>query len=170
MNYYVSSIFNRTYEIRCGKGVVDNKRNLVIVSYFCKSLYIHDFSIGVSECLYIESLGVWLEGIIHFVFVIGIHESRCNAVFGKRMLQKIVSSSVDVLCSYDVITVFGDCLDCVCYSCRTRTNSKGSHASFKGCYSFFKYILGRIGKSAVNISRILQRETVFSVLAVLEYK
>ena len=80
------------------------------------------------------------------------------------MFKIVVCSAVNCLCGYDVIALLGKCLECISKSCRTRCNCQCCNTAFKGCYSLFKNIFCRVCKSAVDVTRISQTETVSCVL------
>ena len=53
--------------------------------------------------------------------------------------------------------------------CCTGSYSQAADTSFEGCYTVFKYALGGVGQTAVDVARVTEPKTVSGMLAVLEH-
>ena len=74
MNHDVCSVFDRTDEIRCSEGVVDDQRQAVSVGYFSYGIDIRNVAVRVAQCFQENGSGVLLNGTFHFTEVVGIYE------------------------------------------------------------------------------------------------
>jgi hypothetical protein len=62
VNNDVCSVLDRTYQIRGCKGIINYQRNLVCVCNVCESLDVYNIGVRVSKGLYMDCLGVILNG------------------------------------------------------------------------------------------------------------
>ncbi len=86
------------------------------------------------------------------------------------MGKEIECASVYSLGSYNMLSALCKRADCVIDGSRSGSRCKSRDAAFKRSDSLLKNILGGIGKSAVNVARVSETETVGGVLAVMEDK
>ena len=84
------------------------------------------------------------------------------------MCEEVVSTAVDSVCCYDVVSCLSKILDRVCNCCCAGSNCESCNSAFKGSYSLLEDILSRVCKSAVDIACVSKTETCGSVCAVLE--
>ena len=80
------------------------------------------------------------------------------------MCQVVVSTTIDGLGSYDMLSGFCQCLEGVGQSCCTGSYTKSCNTALQRSNSLFENVYCRVGQSAVNITGISQSETVCCVL------
>ena len=119
MDYDVSTVFDRTNEIRCAKGVIDYKGKSVLVSNLCNSIYICNIAVRISQCLQENCPCVICDGTLDFLKIMGVNKCGCNSVLRKGVSQKIVGSAVDCLLCNNMTAVCSQGLDGVADSCST---------------------------------------------------
>ena len=169
MEYDVCAVLDRSYKVRSRKCVIHYEWDLVCMSDGCELLDIDNIGVRVSECLNMDRFCVLLDRILNFLVVERINEGCCHTVLRKCMCEEVVGSSVDVLCCNDVVTcmckVFKYIGCCRCTGC----NCKCCNAALKCCDSLFKYILGRVCQSSIDVSGIGKSETCCCMFAVFKY-
>ena len=170
MNYDVSAVLDRSYEIWCCKCAVDHKWNLVCVSDICNCLDIWNLWVRISKDLNVEGLCVLLDSILKCLWIKWINECCIYIVILECMCKEIVCSAVDILCCYDVVSCKCKVLNCVCNCCCAWANCQCCNATLEGRDSSLKYILCWICKSSVDVAGILECESVSCMLWVVEYE
>ena len=164
MDNYISTIFNWSYKIWSCEGTVNNKRNLMCVCNFCNFFNIGNLRIWISKYFYVKSLCILLNGSFKVLRIQWINEGCCYSEIYDCMCKVIISSSINILCCYNVISCKGKILNHIGNSCCTGSYGQGCNATFKLCNSSLKNILCRIGKSSINITCITKSETVCRML------
>ena len=101
--------------------------------------------------------------------IVSVHKGGGDAELGQGVLQQIVTTAVDGLLSYDVVTGLSQCLDGVGDGSCTGSSSQSSHAAFQSGNALLEHILGGVGQTAVDVAGVCQTEAVRSVLAVAEH-
>ena len=169
MNNDISTIFNRSYKVRCCKCVINNKWNVMCMCNLSNSFNINNFRIRISKCFNLNSFSIRLDCCFNSIIIKRIYECSFNSVIWKCMCKKVICSTVDILSCYDMISCMSKRLESISQSCCTRTNSKCCYTTFKCCDSLFEYIFCWIGKTTVDVTCILKTKSVSSMLAVMEY-
>ena len=85
------------------------------------------------------------------------------------MSQQVIGSAVNIFSCNNMIAILCKVLNGISYRCCSRGNGKGCESPLQCCNSPFKYILGRVGKSSVNIACIRQIKPCCRMLAVMKY-
>ena len=165
----ISTVFERTNQVRSTEGVVDHDRNLVLVSEFRDGFDIRDVGIRVAERFNEDELRVGLDGAFDFFEVVDVNESRFNAELAERVFKEVVSTAVDGALSDHVVALAGESRDGVGKSCCTRSDCEACDTAFESCDALFKNVLRGVGEATVNVACILQVETVRSVLGAVEH-
>ena len=94
----ISTIFDRTDQIRCGKGRIHNQRNIMGMSHFGDSLQIDHVGVRIAKSFYKDCLCIVLNSSFKRAFLVGIYES-CSYLIIQRecMGQIVVCTAVDRL-------------------------------------------------------------------------
>ena len=163
VNHDVGTVFQRTVDDGC-EGVVNNHGNIVFVCYLCYRLKVEHVRVRVAQCLEIKHLCVWFDGFLYLVEVARVNDGVLYALIGKCVGDKVVRTTIDVLCCYDVIACqyyvlqgIGDgcCATCYCQAC---------HTTLKGCYAVFEHSLSGVGEATIDVACIAKAETVGCML------
>ena len=117
MDYDVSTVFDRTNEIRCAKGVIDYKGKSVLVSNLCNGIYICNIAVRISQCFQENSPCVICDGTLDFLIIMGVNKCGCNSVLRKGVSQKIVGSAVNCLLCNNMTAVCCQSLNGIADSC-----------------------------------------------------
>ena len=165
MNDDICTILNRANQVRSCKCRINYKRNVMFVRNFCNFFNINQVGVRVSKGFNKDCFCVFLNCRFEGAFYIRVYKC-CGDTAGlrKSMCQKVVCSAVDGLGSYNVLTCFCKCLECIIDSCCTGSNCKRCNSAFKSSNSLLENILCRVGKSSINISGIAKSETVSCML------
>ena len=105
--YDICPVLDGAHQIRCGKGVVDDKRYFIFMGYARQFLNIHHIRIGVAQCLNIQRLGVFPDRSPHFVFVKRIYKISGDPIIRKRMGQQVIGSSINIFCGHNMVSCLG---------------------------------------------------------------
>ena len=131
----------------------------------CNFFDINQVGVRVSKCFNKDCFCVFLDCSFEGTFYFRIYKCCGNAVcLWKGMCQKVVSSAVDGLGSYNVLTCFCKCLECIGDCGCTGSNCQCCNAAFKSCDSLLENIFSWICKSSVNVSCITKSEAVCCML------
>ena len=85
------------------------------------------------------------------------------------MGQQIIRSAVDGLSCHDMVACTGDILKGISDGCRTRGYGQSGNTAFQSRHTFLEHILGGVGQTTVDVSRVLQAETCGCMSGVMEY-
>ena len=119
MYYNVSTVFDRTNQIRSAEGIVNHQREAVFVSYFRKGIDICNVTVWVAQGFQEDCSGVICNGTLDFLKIMGVNKCGCNSVLWKGVSQKIVGSAVDCLLCNNMTAVCSQSLNGVADSCST---------------------------------------------------
>ena len=169
MHHHISAVLDRTNKVGSAESVIDNEWNAVAVSHLSDSVEVGYIRIRVAEGLGIHRLGIWANCLFERFEVVDIHNRVANALSLERVSNQIERAAIEVVGSDNVVAVACDILQRIGCGSGTRSHSEGSHTTFEGCDALLKHRLGRIGETAIDISRVAKRETVGSVLRVAEH-
>ena len=167
--HHVGAVLQGPYQIRCAKGVVYNDDGIVAVGYLADAVYIGYAGVGVAEGLNDDSLGVGTERGVYLVKVGGVYDGRCHALGAQRVLQQVECAAIEVVGSYNVVTVLGYVLQRVGHGGCTRSHGQSGYTTLKRGYAVFEHGLCRVGQSAVDVTCVAQAEAVCSMLRVAEH-
>ena len=166
----IRSMLDRTYQIRCGKCRIHDKRDLMPVSNPCKSFQIRHVGIRISQRFYKNCFCIFLNRPFKCALFFRIHKCcRDPACKRQRMSQKIVGASIYGLGSDNMLSGFRQRLKRISNGRCSRSCCKSCRAALQSRYPLFKCIFRGIGHSPVYVSRILQSETVRRVLTVIKH-
>ena len=114
----ICAVFNRANQIRCREGRVDDQRNAVLMRNLCNRFDVDDIGIRVAEGFNEDCFRVFLNGSLECAFFLRVNKG-CRNAGGKRkrVSQKVVSSAVDGLGSYDMFTAACERTDCIMDRC-----------------------------------------------------
>ena len=144
MNNDVSSMFDRTNEVRSAEGVVDDERNVMTMSNLCKTVDICDVRVWIAESLSIERLGVRLDGCLYFIKVAYINDSVCNTLCCQCVSDEVERAAIKVVGCYHMVAILKDVLQSVGYGSSTRSNCESGYTTLKGCNTIFEYSLSGV--------------------------
>ena len=164
MNDDICTILNRANQVRSCKCRINYKRNVMFVRNFCNFFNINQVGVRFPRVSIKIAFCVFLDCSFERAFCIRIYKCCSDAAGLKSMCQKVVGSAVDGLGSYNVLTCFCKCLECIIDSCCTGSVCKRCLPPSKSSNSLLENILCRVGKSSINISGIAKSETVSCML------
>ena len=141
----------------------------MLVSQFCHCIDIRNVAVGIAQGFDVDGSGVLLNGILHFLQIMHIHEGCGNAEVWQCMSQQIVAAAVDGLLCHDVAAVLGQSLNHISDGCSTGCQGQSGHAAFQSSDSLFQHILGGIGQTTVNVPCVCQTKSCCRMGAVMEY-
>ena len=85
----------------------------------CQSFNINYIRVRISQSLYVDRLGVFLDGCLNLLVVKWIYESGTDPVKLESVREQVVSSAVNILSCYNVVTCMCQVLESICDSCCT---------------------------------------------------
>ncbi len=151
MYHDIGAIFNRTDQIRSGKGIVYHQRDSMCMGDNRQLFNIRYVRIGIAQGFYVDRFCIILDRRFHFFILKGIYEGGCNSVFRQGMRQKIIRSAVNIFRSHNVISRMRQILKRIgnrrCAGC----HRKRRRAAFQSRNSFFEHIRRGIRQPSVNI-------------------
>ncbi len=168
MHNDICTVLDRSDQIRCSEGIVDDQRQSVLMCHICPCLNVSHFTVRVAQRLNVERLGIRLNGCLCTGQICGLHEGGGHAGIREGMCQEVVGTTVDVLGRYDMITGMSNSLECISDSCSTGADSHSCDTALQSGYSLFEHIHCGIGESSVNVAGILQCESGLSVIGIVE--
>lgn len=166
MHHHVSTVLDRADE-DWGEGIVNYKERIMAMCYLCEGIEIAYVGIRIAESFTIDHLGVRTDSSLHGSEIAEIHYGVFYALSGECVGDEIVTATVYIVRSYDVVTILQHILQGVSHSGSTRSNSQTSHTAFQSGNSVFEYALSGISQTTINIASIAQSEAVGSVLRVM---
>lgn len=169
MHHDIGTVFNRANQVRRTEGVVDHQRNLVLVGDFGDGIDIRNVGMRVAECFDKDELRVFLDSGFNSLQVMGIYEGRFDTEVAERVLQQVESTTVNSALDNHVVSAAGKSRDGVSDGCGTGSDGESGNATFEGSDTFFENALGRIGDAAVDVTGVLQGETVSGMLSAMEH-
>ena len=98
MNHNICSIFNRSYQIRGGKCIINHKRYFMSMRNLCYFFNIYYIRVWISKRLYKYGFCILLNGLFHFMIVKRVNKSSCYSISRQRMRKKIIGSAINILC------------------------------------------------------------------------
>lgn len=169
MHHNVGTMFKRTNQVRSTEGVVDDQRNLVLVGDFGNGFDIRDVGMRVAESFDEDELRVALDSGFDALEVVSVNESRFDTEVAERMLHQVESTAVNRALDNHVVSAAGKSRDGVSDGSGTRSNRESGNAAFEGSDTFFENALSRIGDAAIDVTGVLQGETVSGMLSAMEH-
>ena len=85
------------------------------------------------------------------------------------MSDEVISTTVDVVGSYDVVAILKDVLQSVGNGGSARSDSQTSYTTLEGSHTVFEYTLSRVGQATIDITCVTESESIGSVLRVAEH-
>ena len=168
MNHNVRPVFDRTDQEGGSEGVVNDKGKSMAVSNLRDRVDIRDITVGIAECLQIDSPCVFLDGTLDFLQIVGIHEGCRDAELGQCVGEQVITAAVYGLLGDNMPSVRRERLDRICDRRGSGSQGQRGASSLEGSQSLLQHILGGIGQPSVNIARVREAETVGRVLAVVK--
>ena len=165
----VGSVLDRTHEVWGAERIVDNQRNVVAVGHFGYGVDVEHFGVGVAESLGVEATGVGGDCSLKRLQVAEIDDSVPYALGVEGMGDEVEGTAVEIVGCHDMRAGQKDILQRVGYGGSARRYGKGCHTPFEGCHTAFEDVFGRVGQTAVDVARLLEREAVGGVLRTAEY-
>ena len=103
-------MLQRTNQIWCAEGVVDNEGDAVLVSHSSHAFQVEHVAVGVAESLGIYNFCVGLDGSLEGVEVVYIYNGISDALRSQRVGNQVVRTAIQVVGSYDVVAGTGNVL------------------------------------------------------------
>ena len=80
MDHHVCAVLDGTDQVRGAEGIINDQRQVVLVGNGRNGIDVRDVTVRVAQGLQIDTPGVFLNGVFHFLQIMGIHKSRGNAI------------------------------------------------------------------------------------------
>ena len=80
VNHYIRTVLNRTDEVGCTEGVVDDQGDLMTVSHLSDGVDVRHVGVRVTECLGIDRLRVRLNSGFQGSQVVHVHDGVADAL------------------------------------------------------------------------------------------
>ena len=142
---------------RCGKGVIHNKRNAILVCNACKFLDVQDNQCRIGDGFCKENFCVWFKCGSDLIFCcIGINKGTVNAKLFEGNGEKIKGSSVDRRSSNNMVTRFADIKYCIEVGSLSGRSQDCGNTTFQICNFCSNGIIGRVLETGVKISICFQ--------------
>lgn len=165
----VGAEFQRANKRRGGDRVVDDERNMVLVSDLGDGWDIEDVSDGVAEGLTVESLGIRLDGLLPLGRVIRVlEEGDVDAQALQGDGEQGGGATVKARGGDDVVAGRSDVEDGGGLSGLAGRESHGGDAAFQGCDAALEGVHRRVGQASVNRACIREVKASGSVLGAVE--
>ena len=166
MSHDVATPFERTAVDRSGKGVIDDERHAMLVSHLGKTLDVEHAAARVGDGLAKETLGVLLETSLDLlVWPFRIDISTFDAELLHRHTKEVVGAAVDIVGCDEVVASLTDIEHCIEVGSLTRRSEHTAHATLKGIDFLGYSIVGRIGKTGIEIAVVLKVEQTSHLFA-----
>lgn len=150
MDDYVKAMFQRTEEVRGGKGIVDEHRQMMGMGNVADGVKVGDIDGRVAQGFDVHSLCLFCDGCFDFFRMVRIYEFGMNAQLRKGIGEEFIGAAVEGGSGNDFIAGAGNVQDGVGHSRSAAGYCQACGASFQGCQSLFQYVLGGVCKTAVN--------------------
>ncbi len=144
VNYNIRTIFNRPDQIRSCKGIIDYQRNPVSMGNTGNPLNIGYIRIRIPQGFDENRFGILLNRRLYSGIIRRIHKSSRDSILRQGMGKKIIGSSINILCRYNMVTLLCQILKGICNSCCAGSNCQCCNTTLQSGNPPFKYILRRI--------------------------
>ena len=169
VNHDISSVFDRADQVGSSESIVNDKGQSVAVGDLRDRVDIRDVAVRVSQCLQIDSPGVFLNSVFNLFQIVGIHKGRRDPELGQSVGEQVEAAAVNSLLSYDMSPVRRQRLNGICDRRGSRCQSQTCASTLEGGQSLFQHVLCGIGQSSIDITGIRKAETVSSMLTVVKH-
>ena len=157
MCHNVSAPLKRAAVDWCRKRIIHNQRHFMIVRQFCKFFNIKHYQSRVGNCLRKHNLGVRTKCLRNlFRRIIRIYECAVNAELLHGNSEEVEGSSVDGRRCYDMITGLADIKHSIEVCSLAGRSQHTCHTTLQSGDSGSHRIIGRVLKTGVEISLLLQ--------------
>ena len=99
MDNDVGTMLDRADQVGRAEGVVDDKRNAVLVGDSGNGVNVGDVGVGVAKRFNIDSAGVVLNGSLDLGQIMGVDKGRLHTERGQRVGQQVGGAAVDGFCA-----------------------------------------------------------------------
>ena len=168
LHHDVGAVLQRAEQVRGGEGVVDDKRQVVLVRDVGDGLDVGQVGVGVAEGLDVDELRVVLDGILEVLRVARLHEGGGHAIARERVAQQVEGAAVDVLGGHDVVAGLGDVAHRVFDGRGAGCDGEAGGAAFESGDAVLEHALGGVGQAAVDVARVLEAEASLGVVEIME--
>lgn len=169
MNDDIYAVFDRADEVRSAECIVYDSGDVVFMSQLGDGFDIGYVAVGVAERFKVQAFRIVFDSCFYFSEVVDVDESRRDAEIGQGVFKQVVSTAVDRLGCYDVVSLFCQCLNRVDDSSCAGSYSQCADTAFESSDALFKYVLCGIGQAAVNVAGFSEAKAVSCRLAVAEH-
>ena len=164
VNHDVGTVLQRTNQIRCAEGVVNDKWYAMLVSHGSYAFEVEHVRVGIAKGFGVHHFGIRLDGSFEGLEVVHVKNGVRDALRRERVGNQVIRTAVEVVGSHDMVASLYDILQSVGDGGCTRGHSQTCHTTFEGCDTIFKDALSRVGQTSVDVACITETETVGSVL------
>ena len=169
MDNDVGTMLDRADQVGRAEGVVDDKRNAVLVGDSGNGVNVGDVGVGVAKRFNIDSAGVVLNGSLDLGQIMGVDKGRLHTERGQRVGQQVGGAAVDGFLRHNVPAVLGQCLKGVVDGSGAGGNGQRGNAALQSRDALFKNILGGVGQAAVDVALGPQGKAVSGILGIGEH-
>mmetsp|Transcript_15493 Transcript_15493/g.18655 ORF Transcript_15493/g.18655 Transcript_15493/m.18655 type:complete len:393 (-) Transcript_15493:96-1274(-) len=168
-NNDVRSVLQRlTHVTSTSESIVTNQRNLILLRDSAEGLKVGDVELWVTDGLDVDSLGLIVDDSFEVSRIVSLHETDVNSHTGKLHFELIESTTIEIASRNKVVALLTNGLEAQELGGHSATGRESANATFKSSDPLLKDVVGWIHDTAVNVSELLQREEVRSVLGIVE--
>ena len=164
----ISAVLDGTEQVRSCKRAVNYQRDIVVMRDLRELLNVGYVGVRVAEGLNVQRLCVPVDSRLEAALSIGVNELRGDPVQRERVRQQVVSSAVDGVGGYDVLSLLCKSLDGVGDSRRSGSRGESCNAALEGCDTLLENVLCGVSQSAVDVACVSKSETGRRMSGVLE--
>ena len=157
-------MLQRTDEVRCAEGVVDDEGDAMLMCDSSYTFEVEHVGVGVTEGLGIYNFRVGLDGSFKGLKVVYINNGVCDALGSQCVGNEVVGSTIEIVGSDDMVTSLSDVLQGIGNGSSTRGNSQACYTTLESSDAIFEYTLSRVGQATIDITCITKTETVGGML------
>jgi len=106
---------------------------------------------GIAHALAIDGPRVFVDQCIHFVWAVGLRESRGDPALGEDMRQQRVRRSIELRNRHNVVPGLGDVDQSIFDRRHPRAHAEPIDSTFQGSNSFFEDRVGGVADAGVDI-------------------
>ena len=157
-------------QVRCGKGIIRNKWNLVFMRNLSQFFQVRNVNQGVTQGFNQNKLGIVIDSCFHFLQIIHIDKGCCDTITRKGFFQEIESPTVNSWCCHHVVTSMGKRQNRISHCGHTWSCCKSSNTTFKSSDSFFKGSRCRICNTSIDVAWFSQGKKIGTFLRIVKNK
>src|SRR5690625_98772 len=160
--------FKGPAQIGSGHSVIHNYGHAVPTADFRQALNIHHVACRVADGLTENRLGVLVNEAFQLLVVVVRGHADFNSLAGQTVGEQVVSTSIQLAGTDNVVARLGDALNGVGNSRHTRSHPQGGNSTFHRRNARFQHRGGGVHDASINIALDLQVEQIRPVLGIVK--